>query len=136
MRRFSFAHVETGLFNGQHYSTSDESLISLNTPADHVAILGAFDCLSERIDWESGEIVDWQPPQPSGDHEWNEGKRRWVVSAAAAEKGERQQRARTRIDELRAESIDVLRELALGYESARQHLQAIDEEIAKLRADL
>lgn len=46
------------------------------------AIEGAYDHLSQRVDIETGEVVDWQPDKPEGDeytdHEWDAGTKRWV----------------------------------------------------------
>lgn len=46
------------------------------------AIEGTYDHLSQRVDLETGDVVDWQPPRPVGDeytdHEWDTGTKRWV----------------------------------------------------------
>lgn len=43
---------------------------------------GLHDHLSQRVDLDTGEVVDWQPDKPAGDeytdHEWDEQARRWV----------------------------------------------------------
>jgi hypothetical protein len=68
-RYVSFAHKDTGIFDGVHLTVSDDAVVSLNTPADHLAIEGHHDPLSKRVDvaalprWEAlrAEIALMQP---------------------------------------------------------------------------
>jgi hypothetical protein len=129
VRTVSFFHKETGALHSNQLICSDDAAVALNTPADHIAIDGHHDYLCKRVDLETKQIVEWIPPAPSADHVWNPETLRWQLSAAAQGKAQARQLAQARIAALRASSIDVMRELLLGNESARARLQAIADEI-------
>lgn len=116
-RNVTFYHRETGELHALTIVASDEAAIALNTPSpDHVAIDHPegrnYDHLSQRIDIASGTAVDYQPPQPSVDHEWDAAKRRWRLSGAAAERRQAVAHARRR-------------KTALGHEAVLALLQHI-----------
>jgi hypothetical protein len=135
--RYCFYHQDTGIFHPVVLTTDDERQISVNTPADHVAIEGSFDPPSKKVDIATGQIVDFVPPQPSPDHEWDETTRRWVLNAAAADRNARRTAALARIAELEhSVQPGLLRAVALGQEGAKEKLAALDAEIAKLREGL
>jgi hypothetical protein len=157
MNLYSFYHKETGAIHQKRFSTDDPTQVRGNTPADHIAIDGHHDHLSKRVDVSvppelvddisprgfvvgkriAHKIIDYQPPAPSAQHEWDAVKKRWQLSAAAQGKAQARQAAQARIAGLRASSIDVMRSLLLGNESARAQLQAIADEIeAALQAAL
>lgn len=143
LQHFSFYHSETGLFHQSMLTCADEEQAARNTPAGYVHIAGVFDPLSQRVDIETGNVVDWQPAQPSADHTWDTTTRRWVLSASAAERERKRVRARARIAELEAKQARAVREHLLGIEPSEADrargaltLREIDQEIARLRADL
>ncbi len=115
MRRVSFYHRETGLFNGTHLTVSGPEMVRLNTPADHIAIDGHHDALSRRVDVATGQVVDYRPA-PNVDRE---------KAAAAAI-------VQARTAELERLSGPLVRRLVLGDESARAALQAIEDEVREL----
>lgn len=79
-------------------------------------------------------VVDYQPPQPSPEHEWNAEARRWVLSATAGQRQEARVAALARIEHLEREvQPSLLRAVALGQEGAREKLSALDAEVAQLR---
>jgi hypothetical protein len=78
MKSWHFFDAKTGYLTGRAYSGPDE-MLDANTPPGCAAIEGEFDCLSQRVDLETGEIIDYQPPAPDEFHEWT-GKR-WVMRA-------------------------------------------------------
>lgn len=151
MRVVSFAHNETGIFNGvQLIATSDE-LVALNTPADHVAIDGHHDHLSKRVlitahdledhgkQWTEYEceVVDWIPPPPSNYHDvWNPSTKRWELNAEETARQQRSNAARVRIAELEAAQHQALRQHALDAPGARETLKGIDDEINSLQEHL
>jgi hypothetical protein len=118
---------------------------------DHAAALDAHRARveAERAAWVPGEpsfqeprfefiaaaqhVVDWKPPQPSPDHEWNSERRRWQLSAAAAEREQRRRDALERIQALEASQPRALREAMLGDADGRARLAVLDQEIAQLR---
>jgi hypothetical protein len=127
----------TGLFVGRTFTGPSENL-EMNTPQGHAAMEGVHDHLSRRVDLETGETVDWQPPQPSADHVWNADTKRWQLHQAVQDKLVRRQAAVGRIAALEALQARPLRELARDPSSAeaRKRLAAIEAEIAALRIDL
>lgn len=165
MKTVSFYHRETGLLNGQMLIASDDEAVALNTPPDHAAIDGHHDPLTKRVDvdvhkrqmalnaeiltqedkqrrqaeldaLQAKVLVDYQPPAPSADHEWNVDAKRWQLSAAATDRVNRQAAAVARIAELVGSQHQHVRDLLLGNLAARPRLQAIADEIEKLSADL
>jgi len=137
MRVVSFYHKVSGLFHARHLMSSDAKSIALNTPSDHVAIDGDhFDRLSQRIDIDTGKVIDLLPVQPSADHEWNATDRRWQVKPEVIAKEETRRHAIQRISQLEMSGIRSLRELALGEAKAADRLKALDSEIAELRKSL
>jgi hypothetical protein len=137
MRVVSFYHKVTGRFNARHLMSSDAKSIVINTPRDHIAMDGDhFDRLSQRVDIETGKVVDQLPPQPSVDHEWNATDRRWQLKPEVAAKEETRRHAILRIRQLELMGLRSLRELALGEAKAADRLKALDNEIATLRGSL
>ena len=74
---WSFADQE-GRFVGQTFSGPAHAL---RVPEGLRAVPGRHDHLSRRLNVETGEVVDWQPPKPQAtefiDFTWNEDTRRW-----------------------------------------------------------
>src|SRR5277367_2415396 len=100
MKTVSFYHKDTGIFHGNQFIGTDDATVALNTPPDHVAIDGHHDPLSKRVNLDAHRqivaieaeietvqdraqrqaeldalkallLVDYQPPAPSTDHEWD-----------------------------------------------------------------
>jgi hypothetical protein len=137
MRVVSFYHKVTGMFHARHLMSSDAKAIALNTPHDHIALDGDhFDRLSQRMDVETGKVVDQVPVQPSVNHEWNATDRRWQVKPEVLAREETRRHAMLRIGQLEQSGIRSLRELALGEAKAADRLRALDAEIAELRRAL
>jgi hypothetical protein len=137
MRVVSFYHKVTGMFHARHLMSSDAKAIALNTPRDHIALDGDhFDRLSQRMDVNTGKVVDQVPVQPSIDHEWNATDRRWQVKPEVLAREETRRHAILRISQLEQSGIRSLRELALGEAKAADRLKALDAEIAELRRSL
>lgn len=140
MRSVSFYHKETGLLHAVTVVASDDEAIKLNTPADHEPIDNpadgsVHDHLSRRVDLETKTVVDYQPPQPSPDHEWNETTKRWQLNSATRERESKRRDAHARIAALADEERHLIRRLALNAfdGEAKERLAKIDSEIAELR---
>lgn len=141
-----FYSSSTGLLSGRTFTTdeADETLAKLslkcNTPIGHAHVLcdGHLDHLSKRVDITTGEVVDYQPPQPSDHHEWNDTTKRWVINAERQAKLDAHQGALAQIDSLEKVQNRFLREVHLGVnvEKATARLKAIEEEIVKLRKSI
>jgi hypothetical protein len=137
MRVMSFYHKVSGLFHARHLMSSDAKSIALNTPDDHIAIDGDhYDRLSQRIDIQTGKVIDLVPEQPSADHEWNATDRRWQIKPEVTAREESRRHAIQRITQLEMSGVRSLREQALGEAKAADRLRALDAEIAALRKSL
>lgn len=136
MRTWSFYDQATGQISTRRYRASNDKALESNTPAGCVAIEGQFDNLSQMVDVKTGEVVDYQPPSPGDDFEWNAERRRHVKKPAVLAAERRDKLARSRIAELESGQARAIREHALGDASAAAKLQAIDDEIKTLRTDL
>ncbi|MBX5462033.1 MAG: hypothetical protein IRZ28_13210 [Steroidobacteraceae bacterium] len=136
--RWSAGDPTTGAISPRRVTSSDPEVIRFNTPAGCVAIEGVFDPLSQRVDLETKQVVDWQPPQPSADHEWNSETRRWVKRVEVIASEVKRAQARAQIEALEVKQMRPLRELLVDPNDtgARARLQSIDAEIAALRRDL
>jgi hypothetical protein len=142
MRCFYFYHKTSGVLNQNTIvinAPNAENVALLNCPPEHKIIEGNFDPLSQRVDIETGQLIDYQPPQPSADHEWNADTKRWQLSAAAQSKLDGNTAAMTSISSGELRSLRAMRELllVLSVEGAeRDRLKAIDDEIVSLRPQL
>ncbi len=136
----AFYHKHTGTLHQTSVVVSDDAAVALNTPPDHVAVdqpaSGPLDPLSQKVDVATGKVIDWQPPQPSDDHEWR--GRRWRLTATAEEQQRRRTLAIIRRGELLEQQHDLMRRLVLNPqdEDARTALAALHAEMESLQADL
>src|SRR5580704_4831024 len=130
MRDVSFYDVATGLFNGIHFSTTEPESVEKNIPAGHAVIEGHHDHLSKQV--VDGEVVEYQPPQPSAEHLWCPDTRRWLPTPAATARIASRQASAARIVFLENSSHRFVRQHALGDPNARQRIAQIDEEIELL----
>lgn len=137
MKAVSFYHQESGVIADYKMHASDDRIVALNTPADHLPIEGHFDHLSQKVDPVTKTIIDHQPGKPSEQHEWSAAAKRWLLSDAAQANKDAAQGARQQIAHLeRNAQPRALREHALGYDGAQARLKAIDDEISALRRHL
>lgn len=128
MKIYSFYDPATGLFTGRRISGS-RSLLARNTKEGLAIAEGTHDALSRRIDLATGEVVDYQPPRPSDDHEWV--GRRWRLKPDAAQRQASAMAAQREIDRLEASQARAIREAVLSGDTSR--LQSIESDIAALR---
>lgn len=110
--------------------------VAANAPLGHQPIHGAFDHLRQRIDLETGTAIDYQPPAPSADHEWDEVSKRWKLNAAVAARDVARASAVAQIRDLESRAIRALIEQALGQEGAKERLEALHRQITDLRPSL
>lgn len=135
MKHWSFYDPTTGRFLGSGGSFKDESMMQANTPDGMAAIEGRYDHEAQRIDMATGSIVDYQPPQPSADHEWDEEAKRWALSRTAQDRS----RLLGDLDALDKKQGRALREAILAVlpdGPERVRLAALDAEAAELRTQL
>lgn len=77
MSKYWIYDNETGLFTGVSLDCPAEHL-SDNVPDGFGCVMGPVDIMSQRIDTATGQLTNWQPPQPSVNHVWDEVSKRWV----------------------------------------------------------
>ena len=134
MKHYSLCNKATGLFTGKRWSIPDSRELNLElVPEGFEAVPGIHDHLSRRRDSETGEVVDWQPPRPSDDHDWDTTERRWKVRQSILERAQRRANAVERIAELERRQHRRVRELLAASDPT---LRQLDEEIATLRAEI
>lgn len=138
MKHWSFYRADTGELTGDRYSAPDESGLSQNTPPGCVAVEGRHDHISRRVDVATGQVISYQPPQPSPDHEWT--GERWRLNPAAQDRARQRRAAQASIDALEAQQPRAARELLLKVAAALnvdgKRLQALDDQIANHRKRL
>jgi hypothetical protein len=137
MRQWHFYDAQTGLFSGRKMTCSERTLAA-NTPEGITAIAGNFDPMSQRVDLETGEVIDYQPPAPDDDHVWSHEVKRWQLKPEVRERRRNRAQARARIRELEESQHRPQRELAIDpdNEAARERLRNIEAEIEVHRAVL
>lgn len=138
MRHWHFYDEASGLFTTATFSSQNVKMLPANTPKGCKAIEGRFDHLSQRVDIETGEVVDYRPAAPSDDYEWNGEVRRWVLSPSAHAETVKDIAAREAITDAEVGSLRALRELLLdpSNAAARAKLQSVNDQIAARRSDI
>lgn len=136
-KEYSVFDKATGLFTGTIISVPDDRL-EQNTPAGHSVVEGRHDHLSRRVDLEAvtdgligpHHVVDWQPPPPSENHEWNAKTRRWHLTATAAALADADLSSRAALADIDRRSIRRLREL---FADSDPRLGALEAEAISAR---
>ena len=136
IKTFSLYEAATGLFTGKRLQCDEDALVEMRLPPGTLAMEGAFDHMSQRVDLGSGEIVAYHPLAPSPDHEWNAASKRWQVRQGVRESEGRRAVVFARIHALETSQGRAIREATLGDPAAMKRLKEIDAEIAALRAEL
>jgi hypothetical protein len=134
MRHLRFYDPATGVF-ALIVSAVGEDVV-VEPPPGLAAVEGEFDPATHRVDLSTGEVVPYQPPAPSADHEWDATACRWRLTPAAAEAARERAEARARLDAIDRESIRALRAVAAGTDTKadRDRLAALEAEAVPLRS--
>lgn len=141
MRHVTFFHKETGILNGKHLLVSDDCAVALNIPADHEAIdhppEHMLDHLSQRVEVETGAVIDYEPPRPSEEHEWNAQVKRWQLRAEVVRERAVRTDNRLRVTQLRTDQHRFALRVLTDPEDddARHALKRIRDEIGTLGGD-
>lgn len=135
-RHWSYYDEKTGELSAHQLSGPPSLCPFKNAFPGFVPIEGRYDRFSQRVDLATKQVIDWQPPAPSLEHEWDIASRRWVQHATAAAREARRSAVLAEIQALEATQARAIREAALAYDGAKQRLQALDDQIIKLRAEL
>lgn len=77
MRTYSIYEIAGGMFTGKTLTCMQEHA-KTNVPNGFNIIEGRYDHLSQRVDVNTGKVVDYQPPQPSPNHKWDAITKRWL----------------------------------------------------------
>lgn len=137
MKIFHFYDAISGVFHQSSVmtdlDTGADEFAKINCPTGHQVHSGSVDHLCQRKDITTGEVVDYQPPSPSPEYEWNIETKRWQFSASAKDTAELHSSALIRISRLEQSQGRVIREHLLGDPTAKAKLQAIEDEIVSLR---
>jgi hypothetical protein len=136
IKTFSLYEAATGLFTGKRLQCDEEGLVEVRLPPGTLAIEGAHDHMSQRVEMSSGKVVAYHPLAPSSDHEWNAAAKRWQVKKGVRESEGRRAVIHARIHALETSQGRAIREATLGDAGAMKRLKEIDAEIAALRAEL
>ena len=87
MNCWHFYNLDTGLFNGASFVGQTKNLAN-NTPSECGAAAGVIDWTSQKVDLQTGAVVDYQPPAPADDQlrtwTWDGQARRWLATPTAA----------------------------------------------------
>lgn len=109
MKTYSFYSTASGMFDGLRFRGHEADALR-HCPPGCALIEGAHDRLSQRVDLQSGQVIDYQPAKPE-DTElqvWQWIGRRWVAVLTVAG--------------LRAQLIDNLSASALALERGTDRL--------------
>jgi hypothetical protein len=136
IKTFSLYEAATGKFTGKRLQCDEDALLEVRLPPGTLAMEGAFDHMSQRVELSTGAVVAYHPLAPSGDHEWNAASKRWQVKSGARESEGRRAVLFARIHALETSQGRAIREATLGDPAAIRRLKEIDAEIATLRAEL
>lgn len=90
----------------------------------------------ERVVATAAHVVDYQPPAPSTDHEWNPATRRWQLTAVATAAAADRARLTAELAALEKKTPALLRAVALKRDGALEALTAQDSAIKSLEAQL
>jgi hypothetical protein len=128
MRVFHKYSKADGTFTGKSSGARNPASLALPDTEEFGWVEGVTDWRAQRVDLKTGDVVDYQPPAPSKDHEWD-GKR-WVVKPEIKQEREESAEAIEKIRELEAQQHRRVRELLAATDPA---LKALDDQIAALR---
>lgn len=153
MRAWYFYDLKTGLFTGRRFKTKKRREYALrdlemSTPKGYGAIEGDnIDWRSQKVDINTGQIVDYVPPRPDTDHQWDAKTRRWQKPQDWIERSSRRMQTLDQMKRLEANELRPIREIVLALadavlashsdtEEARTRLASIESQIIELRSRL
>lgn len=135
-RRRQLFDRATGLWTGVELDLPEHAMAPLDPAV--VALPAVEFPWVMRLDAETGALVDYQPPAPSPDHDWNAQERRWAVRPAVLQKQSAQRAARDEIARLELSQLRLQREERIGRgglnpSEIKKRLEDIDDQIIALR---
>jgi len=109
---YSLYESATGLFTGKSITGGKDALLldALKLHPECSFVIGEYDRLSQKVDLQSGRVVDYQPPKPGERYAWNAEKKRWLYEPTAAEAlASAKARALKRVNDLFAARLAAVR---------------------------
>lgn len=85
MNTYSVYSLATGHFTGLQLQLRARHLAD-NVPNGFSCLLGDYDHLSERVNLETHQVEEFMPEQPSPQHEWDAGLKRWLYVPSIEER--------------------------------------------------
>jgi hypothetical protein len=144
---WSFYRLSGGVFTGDTFTGPSEE--DAQRHADSLGcgyLLGRYDHLSQRVDLNTGDVLDWQPPAPADDAmqtwDWDADVKRWLPRKTfAARRAERVAAVQAEIESAELQQARPMREI-LDAQLASQSVpaetierwQAIKARIGELQA--
>jgi hypothetical protein len=125
MNVWSIYNLDTGLFTGTSITCSS-SFLSDNIPENCGCVVGEFDVMAQCVDTESGQVVNYQPPQPSTNHAWNTESRRWLYVPTLAD------HKATKLTLVNAQCASTLGQITASYPA--DEMQSWSKQEAEARA--
>lgn len=135
-RTWSFYDAATGAIAPARVTCPAGPNLAGNTPAGHVAIEGRFDHLSQRVNLQTGQVEDYQPPAPADDElrtwAWNADTKRWVASptdaAVAIDVRARRDELLTGCDWVTVRALELGEDIPADWAAYRAALRDIPEQ--------
>ncbi len=137
-RTWHLYRLDDGLLTGQSLMVEDDdaALLQANTPAGCGAIAGVIDWQSQRVDTDTGQLVDWQPAAPASSElvswEWDAAVRRWLpvptVAAEAAQVRAERDRRLSACDWVTLRALELGQPVPSDWVSYRQALRAVPDQ--------
>lgn len=127
MKTITLLDLKTGALG--RVLTLPEMAIAQNVPDGFGFVAGRHDRQSQRVDLSTGEVIDFQPAQPSNDHEWNAETKRWQLKPEVIERNQRHAEAQAQLEALDPKETRALSDLAANPDD-----QSAKERLADIRA--
>lgn len=135
MTTWHIYRLTTGQFTGQSFTGGVDNLAA-NTPAGCGAIAGVADWMAQRVDLESGLVIDWTPPAPEDDvlrtWSWDAAARRWTPAptdaALAVEVRRERDRRLASCDWVTLRALELQQPLPEDWAAYRAALRAVPDQ--------
>lgn len=108
-----------GIFTGAMHSADTFQEIAGNESGDIGLIAGVSDWQSQRVNLLTRELVEYQPPLPDADHEWDPQAKRVIVKVDVSVRRAKKRRGQDDVDALDRKTIRTVRELVISICASR-----------------
>jgi len=137
---YSFYKLDTGLFTGARFHGMHEWL-SMNRPDGCGFLLGEFDHLRQRVDTDTGQVLDYIPPAPPStefeSYEWDTNKKQWEAKLSPAGKARAHNKPLDiEITQLEYQQMRSLREAVVALSKGQPVPEGALTKLTKLESDV